>query len=117
MFDNEKSDKRKAIDGEINVGLRRLKIDVDDDAIGSFISNFSERDFGLCYDCKCLYAFKTEYGTMRGKCYEFEIIMNGINKIKHCTRYDKKGQMSLDDMKDMAILIDDEKKKVGFGFV
>ena len=117
MFGNDdsgKSEKRKKLDSEMKHNMNKLKIDYDDEPIGGFTSTFSEEEFGLCHDCKCLYALKTQYGTIRGKCFEFEIIMNGINKITNCTRYDKKGQMSLDDMKDLAFLINNDKKKVGF---
>jgi hypothetical protein len=111
MYGEKRTEEEKMLDTEINSGLRQMKFDEDD--YGT-VGSFSERDFGICFDCRCLYAFKTEYGTVWGKCYEFEVTMNGINKIKHCTRYNKKGQMSLDDMKDCAILIDVEKKTVGF---
>jgi len=113
MSDKEE-DKDKRLDKEMKVNMRRLNIDYGDEPVGDFASTFSENDFGLCYDCKCLYAFKTQYGTVRGKCYEFEVILDGVNKIMNCTRYDKKGQLSLDDMKTMAILIDDDKKTMGF---
>ena len=101
------------LDKEVSIGLNRLKVDSDCEAIGTF-TVFSERDFGVCHDCKHLCAFKTQYGTTRGKCYEFDMWIRGVDTIKHCTKYDKKGQMTILEMKDMAYLIDIEKKTVGF---
>ena len=111
MFMNDKEPTE--LDKRVDAGLMMLKMDGEFDEANAA---FSKQEFGMCFDCRCLCAFKTEYGRAFGKCYEFNLIMRGIDKVKHCNRYDKKGQMKIDDMKEMAVLIENDKKVVGFAF-
>ena len=99
------------LDKRVEAGLIKLNMDGEFDGSNT---NFSKNEFGICFDCRNLCAFKTEYGRIFGKCYEFNMPMRGIDKVNHCNRYDKKGQMDLDNMKELAILIENDNKKVGF---
>jgi len=107
-------DKEKKLELEINRGLRGLTLDDDSYTTGGGVIKFDGDEFGLCSDCKYLYAARTEYGTVIGKCFELNIMIRGIDKIKECTMYDKKGSMSLQDMKEIAIIIEVDKNRVGF---
>ena len=107
------SEREKKTDREVNMGLRNLKLEDDSYISGNGIK-FHDNDFGICSDCRHLYAAKTEYGTAIGKCFEMNIMLRGIDNIKECTMYGKKGSMSLDDMKEIAIIIDVNKSRVGF---
>ena len=107
------SEREKKTEREVNMGLRNLKLEDDSYISGNGIK-FHGDDFGICSDCKYLYAAKTEYGTSIGKCFEMNIMLRGIDNIKECTMYGKKGSMSLDDMKEIAIIIDVNKSRVGF---
>jgi len=108
----EESVERSASDKKIDAELKRLRLD-EDEVFGSSV-RFTKEDFGICHDCINLYAFKTEYGKVLGKCYQFEITLRGIDNIKHCNRYSRKGEMSMDFMKEIATIIEVDKRKVGF---
>ena len=69
--------------------------------------------YGLCSDCNYLITAESEFKILIAKCAELEIKLTSAQPIIKCTKYNKRGQMSLWDMKDIAILIDD-KEKIGF---
>ncbi len=69
---------------------------------------------GLCKDCKHLEAAKTEFGSMFARCSEFECTLRSGDKVVECTNYQKRNLLSLDDMKDLAVILDPNKKKAGF---
>jgi hypothetical protein len=110
---NDMNERETKIEREVNRGLRNLKLEDDSYISGNGIK-FHDNNFGVCNDCKHLYAAKTEYGTSIGKCFEMNILLRGIDNISECTMYSKKGSMSLDDMKEIAIIIDVNKNRVGF---
>jgi len=107
-------EKKSDLDKEVKRGL--LSIGINEDYDDSFKHKFiSRKNFGICYDCRSLMAYQTQYGRSYGKCFQFDKEMNGNDPVVKCTYYDKKGMLSLDDMKEIAIIIEVDKRKVGFG--
>jgi len=71
-------------------------------------------DLGLCSKCKDLLCTQTEYGTIYAQCRIWEKMLNTSNRVKHCTRFRRRGQMSLYDMQDIATIININKREIGF---
>ena len=69
---------------------------------------------GLCSDCSNLDYCKSEYGTVHAHCSEYNIKLTGNHRIKECTKYSRRGQMTLADALRMAYLIDIDKREIGF---
>ena len=70
-------------------------------------------NMGLCSTCKELVFTRTQYGTTYAKCGEWRKQLNGVDLVVECTSFKRHGEMSLYDMKDIAVLIDVEKHKIG----
>jgi len=70
-------------------------------------------EMGLCSTCKDLRYTKTQYGTVYAQCERWDKILNGIDLVVECTAFKRQGEMSLYDMKEIAVLIDVEKRKIG----
>ncbi len=102
-----KSEEQRAIKNEIDA--HAAIIQVEDYSTGNVAT-----DLGLCSNCKQLIYTSTEYGTAYAKCNEWEMRLNLSNRIKHCNRFRQRGQMDLYEMKDVAIIIDPDKKKLDY---
>lgn len=100
----------KKLDKEIIQGTARIGMDKWDEVLSM---PFPEETFGLCSTCKILKAARTRYGRIRAKCYEFEVELYGIDPVTECTVYERRGQLTLQHMQDIAILID-SKRPAGF---
>lgn len=76
------------------------------------------KEYGLCADCANFTVTKTEFRTIRAACnaYHRQLMgLNSVHQVIECTEYVKKGQMSLYDMQNIAILIEpDAPEKIGF---
>lgn len=75
--------------------------------------------FGLCSTCSSFNLVKTEFKIIKSYCYsnsKFPFSVNMEEPIKFCNNYSKRGEMSLYEMGQIALLInlDKEKGKVGF---
>ncbi len=95
---------------EISLGKARLGMDKWDEEVSV---PFPSETFGLCSTCKILKAARTRYGRVKAKCYEFEVNLYGIDPITECTAYDRRGQLTLQHMQEIATLIE-FKKPMGF---
>ena len=98
-----KDDEKRAIKDEIDAHAAVIEVD----------GYSTETNLGLCSNCKQLTCTSTEYGTTYAKCSEWEIRLNISNRIKHCNKFRQRGQMDLYEMKDIAIIIDVNKKEIG----
>jgi len=98
---------------------QRISHEIDSIATQYPVSSYSAEfgglkiDLGLCTSCTQLLYTKTEYGTTYAFCEKWECRLNGIDLVEECTGFEKNGVMSLWDMKEIAILIDVEKRKIG----
>ena len=78
--------------------------------------NSLEQAIGICSNCKNLQYCRTEFDNIFARCSEFEIRLNGQNKITECTFHNAKGVLSLSDMQNIAILIDPSESEIK-GFI
>ncbi len=69
---------------------------------------------GLCKDCKHLEAAKTEFGSIFARCGEFDCTLKAGDPVIECTGYQKISSLSLEDMKEICIILEPNRKKVGF---
>ena len=69
---------------------------------------------GICHDCANMQYFKREFSGINARCEEYNIRLRVGERITECNEYQKRGAMSLDAMQDIAVLIENKKKKVGF---
>lgn len=99
-----KEDERAGLDNIINDAHFNKKFEV-----GVGCSKQS-----LCTTCKFLNFAKSEFKIIHCYCAMFEIFINIEDPILECTAYRHKGEMTLLEMKNMAYLIEDKDKKVGF---
>ena len=76
--------------------------------------NIRTNEFGLCNNCKHLQVAKSEFRTLFAQCYEFEIRLNSNEPITECTNYNQRNQLNLSEMKEIAYIIEDKGKDVGF---
>lgn len=117
IFDDDREDKERAKALQ-NVELNAKFITGEDiwgDVEGSNDSRILWSEYGLCHDCEYFRAVRTEYGKMFAQCELFDKTLNTNDPVTSCTKYSKKGQMNLRDMKEIAVIIDPDKKdKVGF---
>ena len=74
----------------------------------------NEARLGLCSDCINANVVTTEYGTVYAYCDRFEMSISGRDAIVSCTRYSKRGELTLQEMQDIAIIIEVDKKQAGF---
>ena len=72
------------------------------------------KDYGLCSDCVDFRYYKTEHGKDCGYCRVWDKHINKMDKIIECATYGKRGQMSLSDMKEIAVIIETDNRKIGF---
>jgi hypothetical protein len=111
MLRDMDSIERKKIDSEIDKGALLIGSDI---YYGEPPATFDRSEFGICWDCRELRACKTKYGKTMAKCWEFDIVLNANDPIEECTCYKKRNEMDLNMMKDIAILLDVDKKQAGF---
>lgn len=102
--------------GEENENLRRV-VSQAESLENKFKSGteLAFSDFGLCKDCGNLLGCHTKYDNKYVRCdILIGLKLNPQDPVKRCTSYYKKGQLDINTMKDMAILIDIQ-RPIGFG--
>ena len=69
---------------------------------------------GLCSSCVHYEFAESAFSIVFSYCKNFDIRIKKIEPILECTSYKDRNIMSLDEMKDIAYLIDNTEKKIGF---
>ena len=103
---------RKFVNKEIDAGARALGYDTEYGSPKQTV--FNKDKFGICHDCVFLRGAESMYGRTIAICNEFEMRLNGMDPIKNCTEYKKRGGMTLWDMKEMALILDVDRRTAGF---
>lgn len=70
--------------------------------------------FGLCKDCAGFQYIRFEFHGERAVCLYLEARLTGSQRIAECSQYNKKGQLSLQQMQSIAWIIDLGGRRVGF---
>jgi len=68
--------------------------------------------FGIC-SCMYLNYCITKFGKVFSSCSIFKISLIGGDRMTDCTSYNKNGQMTLNEMKEIAYLIEVDTRKIG----
>jgi len=109
--ESEKEEKVK-IDAEVLKGASEIGSDGWDAPV-SARSDFWKR-VGMCKDCIYLHGMRTEFGFSIARCSLFECNLRYGDPVIECSKYEKRNMLSLDNMKDIAIIIETGKKEIGF---
>jgi hypothetical protein len=67
---------------------------------------------GICKNCKNLGMMKTEFNNIYARCRSFDVVLTGKDRISTCTDFDRKGELTLDEMREIAYLIEAKKPKI-----
>ena len=78
------------------------------------ISEPKKNFLGKCGRCKNLMFAESEFNILFAKCSAFEVEVHKKEPIINCSAFQEIGSMTLWDMQQCAILIDLDKKTVGF---
>lgn len=70
--------------------------------------------FGICSSCKHMQYARTQFTIRKAFCYNLEIILSEQAPITECTNYNKKGEMTLQMMMEIAHIIEIPKNRLGF---
>ncbi len=75
-----------------------------------------ENNKSLCFSCKGLELARTEFKIFHARCEYFYIplVLNPDEPIIECSFYENRKIMSLPEMKEIATLIDNKDRKMGF---
>jgi len=109
MIEIDKEDQKK--EKEVSIGIAKLGLD-HWETLHDRVTTFDELE--LCSTCTSARALKTKYGKLSAFCYEFDLKLNNVDPVIECLSYIKKGSMNLNQMKEIATLIDIDTKKIGF---
>ena len=77
-------------------------------------SYLKTKDFGLCNDCKHLQLAKSEFRTMFARCYDLEFKLHRSEPVTDCTNYEQRNTLTLNQMNELAYIIDTRQKDMGF---
>ena len=111
-----KDDKRSSIQQELNSRSSSLGLDSWDSQAGD-VQTGLKHILGMCASCKELNYCKSEFGNVYAMCYTFDIRLTGKNRITECNKYTPKNALSLNEMYNIAYLIDGNTNKKVKGFV
>ena len=106
-------EQQKLIKAKADIQSQLLGIDSWDGVVGN--TNGVSK-FGLCVTCQEFLYAKSEFRVKAAKCRDLEIVLNQDDPVTECTQYIKKGQLSLNEMYEMAEILEIDKEKVGFTF-
>ncbi len=101
-LDKEVRKKLKGVNREANVIHAKLE------------TESSPAHFGLCSTCNNFHGATSKFGRVFARCEDMGIKLNQTDPIIECTYYDQRGVLDLKDMKEMAVMIEVEKKTIGF---
>lgn len=71
---------------------------------------------GICYNCKYLKYARTEFGSVRALCEEFNCRLSGQNRVVECNLHAPKNVLTLTEMYAIAHVIDPAEEKIE-GFI
>ncbi|MHC4757201.1 MAG: hypothetical protein ACYTE8_00940 [Planctomycetota bacterium] len=83
------------------------------DTPGMIQSEDIKATYGLCADCSNFFYCRQSYSNKRAYCNRMEIMLTGKDRMVECNKYEKRGQLNLNQMADIAWIIE-VPNKVGF---
>ena len=109
-------DQRVSISADVDSGAALMGVEcIYSDSPGSLYL----QEFGLCSDCKNIRYATSLYRIRKAYCYSFSeqghtMYLTPDDPITECTQHDPRGVMDIHDMKQIAWLIEDSDKEIGF---
>ena len=103
-------DVRQDMRDVVNAGA----VSLGQDAYAHPTEHVTANKLGMCSDCVYLNRILTEYGRVYAYCTEFKVPLKGIDPVKECTTHAKRGVMTLNEMQDVAHIIEVNNKQIGF---
>ena len=110
-------EEEKRVNRELKTGLSILKMtnhEWGDVSVDNY-NGFTEKDFGVCASCIYFFGIETRYEKLKAVC-NFSgnaFRLSSSDPIERCSNYEKRGLMTLNDMRDIATLIEVSEKKIG----
>lgn len=69
---------------------------------------------GICFDCKRLSWARKEFGGVIAHCRCFDCKLSGKERITDCSSHERVGTLTLNEMMEIATLIEISRKEAGF---
>lgn len=90
------------------------KVEREMDLPGDISTEILRDRLGICFECSHCDWCITEFDKIVAACNMFEARLSGRERMKRCSSFKKRGEMSLNAMVGMAYLIDIPKDGAGF---
>lgn len=71
--------------------------------------------YGICRNCRWFKYVKYEFTSQFATCETFDKQLSGKQRIIECNSFDERGKLTLDQMLDIATIIEVGSKQMGFG--
>jgi hypothetical protein len=115
-FSTVDKEERKTIEDELDSKSQALGMD-SFESYGNDSHTGMKALVGMCYNCKNLNYCKTEFGNVHAVCGMFDFKFSGKNRITECNLHTPKNVLSLQEMYNIAWLIDKDTGKKVNGFI
>lgn len=102
-------DEKKNLSDELDSVAALLGHDPWESSSPTFVHNHLQDTLGICASCTHLEYCRTEFGRIYAKCGFMDIRLMGGDRMAECTKFSPRGQLSINEMKEIAIYIDIEK--------
>ena len=114
-YNELKEQEKSKIKTDISCDLYRLTDTEWDDSVSNR-NSLKEECYGMCATCKSLEFARTDFGVVRSYCTSFDIVVVSGRVITECTNYVRIGSLTLNQMYEMAFILELEEDKVA-GFI
>jgi hypothetical protein len=114
-FSELEGNEKKSIENELEAKSTELGMD-SWESQGNSSDSILKNQIGICYNCKYLQYCRTEFNNVFAKCSELDFKLSGQNRIVECNIHSAKNVLSLNEMYNMAYLIEAGEEKVK-GFI
>ena len=84
------------------------------DTPGMIFSEDLKSVYGICAECAQFFYCRQSYQNKRAWCDRFNTLLMGKDRMIECNKFEKRGQLNLNQMADIAWIIERPGRKVGF---
>jgi len=86
-----------------------------DDKISKVVNvNYIKNKYGICFDCRNFTCAQYEFTGEVAKCEYFGRWLIGKDRVTNCNCYYKRATLSLQEMQNIAYILEVDKNEVGF---
>jgi len=105
---------RAGVRSEIHVNSEVLGFDSYETANNIDPTKYLDK-YGICPNCSHFQYLRYEYGNEMAQCYEYDVVLRGVQRVVECMAYSKRGAMTLNQMTKIAYILGENKTVKGFG--